>query len=102
MMTTLVPTSNGTCADHLAVPEALPEEPVEFVQVTAVMPTLSAAVPLTATDDADVEIMLNAGLRICRAGRVRSESGTRGGTGGAGAGSGGGAGGGGAGDGGWG
>src|SRR5579864_4916000 len=91
-MTTLVPTSNGTCADHLAVPEALPAEPVEFVQVTAVTPTLSAVVPLTATNGAEVEIMLNAGLRICRAGRVRSESGACGDTGGAGTGSGGGAG----------
>ena len=40
---------------QLSVPIAVPDPPVELVQVTAVTPTLSCAVPLTTSELAEVE-----------------------------------------------
>ena len=83
-MIALLPTSSGTLADHLLVPEAVPEYPVELVHFTAATPTLSLAVPLTAMEAEDVATIVNPGERILSDGGVVSP--LRGGGVGAGAG----------------
>ena len=55
MVTVLVPTNSGTVADQAEVPEAMPEDPVDTDHFTDATPTLSAAVPLTASDAREVE-----------------------------------------------
>ena len=72
MVTTLLPTSSGTLADHLLVPEAVPEYPVELVHFTAATPTLSLAVPLTAMEEEDVATMVDPGETIVSDGGVVS------------------------------
>ena len=71
-------------ADHDEVPAAIPDPPVELVHLTVATATLSLAVPATAMDEAEVEVMVNPGVLICSDGGVVSP--------GAGAGDGGGAG----------
>ncbi len=61
---TLVPTSNGIRADQAAEPEACPEEPVEADQVTAVTPTLSAALPEIVIEADEVETIVEPGDTI--------------------------------------
>ena len=85
-MITLLPTSSGTLADHLLVPEAVPEYPVELVHFTAATPTLSLAVPLTAMEAEDVATIVNPGERILSDGGVVSPLGCVGAGVGAGAG----------------
>jgi hypothetical protein len=70
MVIALVPTSSGTLADHLPVPEAVPEYPVELVHFTAATPTLSLAVPLTAMEAEDVATIVNAGETMLSDGGV--------------------------------
>ena len=72
MVTTLLPTSSGTLADHLLVPEAVPEYPVELVHFTAATPTLSLAVPLTVMEEEDVATMVDPGETIVSDGGVVS------------------------------
>ena len=67
-----MPTSSGTVADQLLVPEAVPESPVELVHFTAATPTLSVAVPLTAMETKDVATTVNAGETILSDGGVVS------------------------------
>jgi hypothetical protein len=67
-----VPTSSGTRADQLAVPAAVPEIPVEVFHWTAVTATVSAAVPLTTRNAAEVARMVEPGERIRSVGGVRS------------------------------
>ena len=67
-----MPTSSGTLADHLLVPEAVPEYPVELVHFTAATLTLSLAVPLTAMAAEDVATIVNPGERILSDGGVVS------------------------------
>ncbi len=58
----LVPTSNGTAAMlQAAVPLAVPDVPVELVQVTEAMPPLSRAVPLRESEVAIVEKLVDEG-----------------------------------------
>ena len=71
-MTALLPTSSGTLADHLLVPEAVPEYPVELVHFTTATPTLSLAVPLTAMEAEDVATIVNPGETILSDGGVVS------------------------------
>lgn len=57
MVMVLVPTSSGIAeALHCSVPVAVPELPVEFVQVTEV--TLAPAMPLKAMVAAEVDTMV--------------------------------------------
>ena len=72
MVTTLLPTSSGTLADHLLVPEAVPEYPVEVVHFTAATPTLSLAVPLNAMEAEDVATIVTPGEMIVSDGGVVS------------------------------
>jgi hypothetical protein len=67
-VTTLSPTNNGIVADHAVVPLAVPEPPVDVVQVTRETATLSAAVPLTEIVADDVETMVEPGLTILSVG----------------------------------
>jgi hypothetical protein len=53
---------------QLLVPEAVPEPPTEFVQVTDAMPTLSRAVPFTESELAEVEIVVRDGEVILSVG----------------------------------
>jgi hypothetical protein len=78
MITVFDPTSRGTDADQLVVPLAVPEEPVLVVQVTAVTPTLSLAVPLIAMEAAEVETVAEAGEAIDSEGGVVSWDGSGG------------------------
>jgi len=71
-VTTFVPTSTGACRLQYAVPDAVPEAPVEVVHVTAVTPTLSFAVPLTAMLVEDVETIVEAGETMRSVGGVVS------------------------------
>ena len=57
---------------QLVVPLAIPDAPVELVQVTFTTPVLSLAVPLTAIDVAEVETLVLAGDRIVKDGAVVS------------------------------
>ena len=57
---------------QLFVPDAVPEPPVEFVQVTAVTPTLSDAVPENTMVEADVAMLVPAGDRMVKVGGVVS------------------------------
>ena len=59
-------------AFQLVVPLAVPESPVEFDHFTDVTATLSPAVPLNTTLDADVERMVEPGDRIVSEGGVVS------------------------------
>jgi hypothetical protein len=59
-------------ADHDDVPTATPDPPVELVHLIAATATLSLAVPPTAIDAADVEVMVNPGVLICNDGGVVS------------------------------
>ena len=72
MVTTLLPTSSGTVADHLLVPEAVPEYPVELIHFTAATPTLSLAVPLNAMEAEDVATIVSPGDMILSDGGVVS------------------------------
>ena len=72
MVTTLLPTRSGTLADHLLVPAAVPEYPVEVVHFTAATPTLSLAVPLNAMEAEDVATIVNPGETILSDGGVVS------------------------------
>jgi hypothetical protein len=72
MVTVVVPTISGTAADQLLVPEAAPEPPVELDQLTAVTPTLSAAVPLMVIEAEEVDTMLAAGDAMRNEGGERS------------------------------
>ena len=67
-----MPTSSGTLADHLLVPEAVPEYPVELLHFTAATPTLSLAVPLNASEAEDVATIVNPGEVILSDGGVVS------------------------------
>ena len=68
-------------AVQFVVPCAAPEPPVEFVQVTRVMPEVSAAVPDTPIDGDHVATMVKPGETIRIDGGVVSEAGARGGSG---------------------
>ena len=70
IVTTLLPTSRGTVADHCVVPVAVPEPPVEVLHATAVTPTLSLAVPLTAMEAEEVATIVNPGETILSDGGV--------------------------------
>ena len=59
-------------ADQDAVPAATPDPPVELVHFTETTAILSLAVPLTAIDEAGVEVMVNPGVLICIEGAVVS------------------------------
>ena len=59
-------------ADQDAVPAATPDPPVELVHFTAATATLSLAIPLTAIDEAGLEVMVNPGALICSEGGVVS------------------------------
>lgn len=72
MVTAVVPTSSGTSADQLFVPEAGPEPPVELDQCTAVTPTLSDAVPLMVIEAEEVDTTLVAGDAMRNEGGERS------------------------------
>src|ERR1039458_658551 len=72
MVTTLLPTSSDTLADHIVVPEAVPESPVELVHFTAATATLSLAVPLTVMEAEEVATIVNAGEPILSDGGVVS------------------------------
>ena len=72
MVIALLPTSSGTVADHLVVPEAVPEYPVELVHFTAATPTLSLAVPLIAMEAEEVDTIVNPGATILSDGGVVS------------------------------
>jgi len=63
-----VPGINGTFADHVAVPVAVPPPPVELLHVTLVV--FADAVPLTIIVAAEVETMVKPGEVIFRAGGV--------------------------------
>jgi hypothetical protein len=52
------------------VPEAVPEPPVDVVHCTEVTPRLSAAVPVTVSDAAEVLTMVEPGEVICSEGGV--------------------------------
>jgi hypothetical protein len=79
-------------ADHDDVPTATPDPPVELVHLIAATATLSLAVPLTAIEAADVEVMVNPGVLICNDGGVVSPGAGDGAGAGVGVGTGGGAG----------
>jgi hypothetical protein len=57
----------------LVVPEAVPEPPVEVVHCTDVTPRLSAAVPVTVSEAAEVLTMVEPGEVICSEGGVVTE-----------------------------
>ncbi len=88
-MTVLLPTSSGTSADQDVVPEAFPAAPVDVVNLTAVTPTLSLAVPLMWMVADEVETMVPPGETIRTDGAVVSVGGLGGGDAGGGAGGGG-------------
>jgi hypothetical protein len=71
-VTTFVPDSNGTFADHAVVPVAVPDAPVDTVHFTLATPVLSVAVPLIAMLAAVVDTIVNPGETICRLGGVVS------------------------------
>ena len=71
----LVPTSKGTLAYQLTVPDAVPAAPPELLQVTWVTATLSLAVPDKTIDGLEVEMMLTAGLTMVNDGAVVSFAG---------------------------
>ena len=73
MVTAVVPTSSGTSADQLLVPEAPPELPVEADHRTIVTPTSSSAVPLMVIEAEEVDTMLEPGDVMRNEGGVRSE-----------------------------
>lgn len=73
----LFPTRRGMGMAQKVVPSALPEVPVELVQVTAVTPLLSDAVPLSVMVSPVVETMVAAGEAIRMEGGVVSERATR-------------------------
>ena len=65
----LEPTNRGIEGTlQLAVPEAVPDPPFEFVQVTEETPTGSRVVPLSAIEAAEVVSVVSAGERIVRVG----------------------------------
>jgi len=68
----LSPTSNGTFADQAVVPLAVPEPPVEVVQVTFTTPMLSLAFPDIAIDVPVVATIVAAGDTIVTLGEVVS------------------------------
>ena len=72
IVTVFDPTNRGTLALHCVVPDAVPEPPVFVAQVTVFTPTLSVAVPLNASDDAEVETDVDDGIEIVSAGGVVS------------------------------
>ena len=53
---------------QLLVPVAVPDDPVEFVHVTAAIPEPSRAVPLTVIEAAGVETVLSSGVTMVRLG----------------------------------
>ena len=53
---------------QLLVPVAVPNPPVEFVQVTEAMPPLSRAVPFMANELAEVETLVRDGERTVKLG----------------------------------
>ena len=71
-MTTVVPTSSGTFADHAVVPEAVPESPFEVLHFTTVTPTASLADPAILMDAEEVETMVEPGVPILSEGAVVS------------------------------
>jgi hypothetical protein len=71
-VTTFEPTSNGTDADQLPVPLAVPDCPMFVDQVTDVTPTLSLAVPLNSIVADDVETAVPPGAAIVKVGGVVS------------------------------
>ena len=71
----LVPTNRGTFADQAVVPDAMPEDPVELLHLIELTATLSLALPATASDEAVVEPMLNAGESIDSVGGTVSVAG---------------------------
>ena len=79
MVIVFVPARSGIEAVfQLLVPDAVPEPPVEFDQVTAATPTLSDAVPENTMVVADVARLVPAGERIVRFGGVVSLAGAGG------------------------
>ena len=54
MVTAFIPNSNGTVADQLAVPMAVPALPKFVAHVTALTPMLSLAVPRSVNSELDV------------------------------------------------
>ena len=72
IVTVFDPTNSGTVALHCVVPDAVPAPPVFVAQVTVFTPTLSLAVPLNASDDAEVETDVDDGIEIVSAGGVVS------------------------------
>ncbi len=73
MVTEFVPTNRGIAGtDQFAVPLATPASPFDVLQITAVTPMLSFAVPLKATVDSVVTALVVAGELIVRLGAVVS------------------------------
>jgi len=68
----LNPVNSGTLTLHCDVPAAVPDWPKLFDHVTDATATLSEAVPLNATEEADVEIEVEAGDTIVKLGGVVS------------------------------
>ena len=71
----MLPISSGTSAAQAVVPEALPESPFEVFHFTAVIPTLSLAVPEIRMDAEEVEEIVAPGERILSDGGVVSTAG---------------------------
>jgi len=57
---------------QLVVPAAVPDDPVDAVQITFATPTLSLAVPVTTIEVAEVEYVLLAGETMLSVGGVVS------------------------------
>lgn len=72
MVTTLFPSSKGTTADHVVVPVAAPEAPLEVDHATEVTPTLSEAVPETLIESEYVSTIVDPGDVIVSDGGVSS------------------------------
>ena len=72
MVTVLFPISVGTVADQAAVPLAIPDFPKLVLQVTRATAILSAAVPLSVTELALVDIVPLDGDVMVSAGGVVS------------------------------
>src|SRR5579884_1286768 len=73
MVIRFAPTSSGIAGVvQFVVPVAVPEPPLEFVQVTCVTPTLSEAVPVKTIVCDEVALFVVAGDRMIKVGGVVS------------------------------
>ena len=64
IVTVVFPINSGTAADQLAVPDAMPELPLDVLQATETTPTLSEAVPAIVIEDLYTETMVDPGDTI--------------------------------------